>query len=168
MAGSMTVVGWSGPYTFKQATSLDAPGIYLCWGRNRFGKTPSSPKLLYCGISEDARGVGARIKAHEGKDYDHASNHWWVGRVRLPARSTRRELEAAEWMVVRFTGTEHNQKKTLSEPKTHCYLVSEWYRRSDKARYHHRGVAAAVPDVLGWDPDARHLRFADSLRLSNE
>lgn len=165
MSASMILVRWTGPYTFDEARKRKGSGLYVCWGRNRLGKTPSALKLLYCGISEDKRGIGQRIYAHKGEDYDHKSNDWWVGRVALPSRSTRAELEAAEWMVVRFTGTEHNEKKALTEPPHHCYLVSEWFTKDGGARANQKGASRAIHDVIGWDPSEDHLRSAPSLRF---
>ena len=164
----MIVIRWKGPFTFDTAGEQEGHGIYLCWGRNRLGAPPAEPKLLYCGISAAAGGVGSRIKNHDDRDFNHAENDWWVGNVSLPTRSTRRHLEAAEWMVVRFTGTEHNWQKTRSKPKFRAYLVNEWYSAKGAVRVNHVGVAGVVPDVLGWDPAEGHLRWAPSLRRTGE
>jgi hypothetical protein len=167
MAAAMMVVRWSGPYRFDDACEEEGAGLYLCWGRNRLGAAPAEAKLLYCGISAATAGVGSRISQHAGREFDHASNDWWVGRVWLPTRSTKKHLEAAEWMVVRFTGTEHNWSKTRSKPKFAAYLVNEWFSAKGKVRLNHVGVAQVVADVLGWDPHTNHLRAAPSLRLTD-
>jgi hypothetical protein len=164
MTGKMMLVRWKGPFEFDEATQIEGPGLYLCWGRNRFGAPPAQDKLLYCGISEDERGIGKRIAAHKKDPYNHPDNHWWVGEVHLPAKSSRGHLEAAEWMVVRFTGTEHNRQKTVSTPAFDCYLINEWYTPEGEARHRHTGVAGAIPDVIGWNCIEQTIRFAASLQ----
>lgn len=161
----MVVVRWHGPFDFEGATAEGGSGLYLCFGRNRKGRPPVAPKLLYCGISDRQAGVGARIRHHEGRDFNHVDNHWWVGRVHYPATGDRQPLEDAEWMIVRFSDCEHNWQKTRSEPRVDSYLVNEWRWHSGEARDNHTGVATVVPDVVGWDATERHLRFAPSLKL---
>lgn len=167
MSAAMMVVRWNGPFRFEDACEEGGAGLYLCWGRNRLGAAPAEPKLLYCGISAAAGGVGSRIYQHADREFNHPTNDWWLGRVWLPTRSTRKHLEAAEWMVVRFTGTEHNWNKTRSKPKFPAYLVNEWYSAKGEVRLNHVGVAHAVADVLGWDPADGHLRAAESLRRTD-
>ncbi len=164
MTETMMVIRWRGPYSFENACMLPNSGLYLCWGRNRRGAPPAQAKLLYCGISDAAGGVGSRIKGHENKPFNHPENHWWVGRVHLPTMSTRDHLEAAEWLVVRFTDVEHNWQKTRSDPQFSGYLINEWYTSENNARFRHVGVATAIPDVIGWDPAEGHLRSAASLQ----
>lgn len=163
MAKSIAV-RWFGPYDHENAALEVDDGLYLCWGRQRMG--PSIPRqLLYCGISENEEGIGARIEDHFGREFAHYSNEWWVGRVFIPEDHDRSDLELAEWMITFFLQPRHARKKRKNPPHETCYLVNEWYTVAGGVRKRLRGAAAEVHDVLCWDAEEGVLRFCNQLQV---
>lgn len=161
------VVRWWGPYSFDDAREVgDFTGLYLVYGRNRRGRRPAEDKLLYVGISENQHGVGQRIYEHRNDRYAHPDNDWWVGQIVSPARSTRRHLEVAEWLLVYFSGSEHNERKAFHPPRETCHLINEWFKPNEEHYQRTRGAAAWVSDVLSWWPESSTIRWAD--RMCNE
>ncbi len=162
------VVRWHGPYTFNQASQQTDPGLYLAWGRRRTGRPWKNPRLLYCGLSEDARGVGARVAAHQEAEWAHPDNSWWIGRVHLPAPALRRHLEVAEWGVIYFANPFFNEKKKARPPKDECYLINEWRHHDGRLRIHQKGKGAAerIPDAICWSPENEGVRHAQRLAFS--
>lgn len=137
----------------------------MSYGIRRLGRPWKRERLLYCGISEDAGGIGARIAAHEDKEWAHPSNQWWVGRVHLPSVASRTHLEIAEWGVVYFAAPVFNEKKKVNAPKVDCYLVNEWCFPDGKLRIHQKGKGAVerIPDAIAWSPDNEGVRVAQRL-----
>jgi hypothetical protein len=162
---AMLLVRWAGPYSFEEARTLGDPGLYLCWGQMRLGRNAAEPRLMYCGISSASGGVGSRIAQHEGKSWAHPENEWWIGRVVFPTDGLREWLEAAEWMIAYFVQPEHNDKLTRSAPRPHLYLVNEWTHTDGRRRKKLSGVCGYIADVIGWNPDDRHLSVAEKLRV---
>ncbi len=152
------VIDWSGPYTFEDACKQTGDGLYLSYGRNKLGATPKKLKLMYCGISEDQSGVGSRIKQHEGREFAHADNEWWIGKVRFPSNADRLALEMAEWAIVYFSGTESNVSKTANPPKMPIFLINEWYKPNGERRRRQRSVTLQISDVMCWTPETAQLR----------
>ncbi len=161
MAITTIVITWTGPYRFNEACALTGPGLYLVFGRNRFGKTPAKRKLLYYGISQNRRGVGRRISQHEGESYEHRDNRWWIGRIKQPVRPTRHHFEAAEGMLIYFEEPEHNVKKAYTPPPRDVLIVNKWYDRDGEVRMRRTGVMMEISDVMLWDIERRQLRYTD-------
>ena len=158
------VVRWTGPYSFEAASAEKGSGLYMAHGRNRYGRAPDEPKLLYLGISEDRRGVGARIKAHRDDHYAHPENEWWVGSIVVPHRATREHLEAAEWMYIHFEHPEANQRKRVNLPRTATHLISEWFKPNGDHIQRQRGGARALSDALSWWPKPGLLRWSTRMQ----
>lgn len=156
-------VGWDGPHAFYAACQRSQTGLYLCWGRQRFGPSTES-RLLYVGISDGSRGVGGRIKDHQGKPFCHPGNDWWIGEIMAPSGYARQHLEAAEWMLIHFEGPEYNDKKTVNPPRFRCYLVNQWYKPTSERWERTTGAAWALSDVLAWSPDSGTAQYAERLR----
>ena len=151
------IINWSGTYKFDQAIELEKQGLYLAFGRNKFGAAPAEKKLLYCGISE--RNIGSRIKEHSNDGYNHNSNEWWIGRQIYPRKRNRSWLELAEWIIVYFTGTHHNKKKTQYPPSQETYLTNEWFFPDTiTRRKRNLGVMHWISDVLCWPPGKRLVK----------
>jgi hypothetical protein len=164
------VIHWFGPYSVDKACELDGNGLYLVFGRNIKGRAPNQSKLLYCGISENKKGIGQRIKEHinDQHNYCHANNQWWIGRQVYPdvnADTHSREfLEMAEWTMIYFSGTTSNIKKTKRPPKHNLYVINEWFMPNESAsgisdrRLRNVNVMKSIMDVQCWSPTTRLIR----------
>ena len=143
-------------YLFENACNLSGPGVYISLGRNSRGKSPANNKLLYCGIS--SRDIGKRILEHREDKYNHLSNEWWVGRVIFPEENRIEYLEIVEWIIVYFSETEHNIRKTQYPPKNEIYLINEWYFPDGRRRVRNRGMIKLIADVLCWSNTTNLVR----------
>lgn len=150
-------VQWYGPHTFEQACQEKKFGLYMVHGRMSTGTNPKQKKLLYCGISENQNGVGQRISQHECEIFNHRSNLWWVGRLSFPQRHSRNYLEAAEWMIIHFCGTECNIKKAMNPPQSETVLINEWFKLNGDRRRRNIDVLKKIQDVLIWSPELRQI-----------
>ncbi len=170
---SSVVIHWCGPWTFEQATKFTGIGMYLAYGRNRLGRPPKEPALLYCGITA-TKDVGRRVRDHKDREFNHNKNQWWIGYQEFP-KSKQRErkyLEWAEWNISYFQQPAYAWKKSSNPPKDSIYLINEWFSLDApdgddwRRRKKRVGVMQWCPDVICWTPKGWWTK-SDQLRKGN-
>lgn len=159
---NLYLVHWRGPYGFEEAMEHDHNGIYLVHGRKRFGPEPSEYRPLYVGKAHRSGGVGARLKEHEGRAFQHANNSWWLGRLMSPDAATDADVRAVEAVLIWAVGPECNDRGMYHPPRHAACVISHWYTPGDERRYKNIDAMGSVPDVVTWDLE--HFRIADRLQ----
>lgn len=159
---SAIVLRWRGPFSFDEACKRSTVGgLYCVTGRYAQGANPAKSKLLYIGKSNDRPGgVGARIKEHASREFNHGANQWWIAWVRYPTFPLSQRLSPweatalgiAESALIGLYTPEVNVQGQSIVPNHDVYLLHEWFRSDGSTRWSSTEIAEkafAAPRLLG-------------------
>ncbi|MEJ7623166.1 MAG: hypothetical protein WKF34_04175 [Pyrinomonadaceae bacterium] len=139
------VIEWYGPVSWETIEDLDAGGLYLFTGRQKYQRKDA---VQYIGITEGR--YRTRFSRHHKAEFIVHNLRCWVGQVKHPSDLGRVGLERAESMLVYFACPDLNERKTVRPPRPTA-VISHWFNEHSTPRYNRQGIFKDFPDVISWD-----------------
>ena len=159
-------ISWYGPYRmeniyendFGDNEKLYSNVLYMIAGKERYQRGPD--EIKYIGITTN--GVYYRFKNHHKAINVTRDFQVWIGCLDK-SLVNKKDLELVESVLIYFTQTGLNEKKTIKPPKISCTVISRYYNKYYEVYKNQKSYLTMLPDVLMWRKEENKLFYASKL-----
>ena len=155
-------VNWYGAFTPEEADGLLNPnsrkeglsgnGLYAWTGK--IERQRKDACLLYIGITTESYS-GRFGKKHKHRDINR-DKYVWLGKIQHQ-KSTKSDLEAAEYLLVSYCRPKLNEQK-LNLPQFPCTVISKFLKKDETEYQRVPLIIREIPEVIIWNSETGKIR----------
>ena len=156
-------VNWYGPFTHDEVNRLydknnlyegfSGNGLYAWTGKVK--RQRNNACLKYIGITSVT--FWERFAAKDHKHWNiNRDKYVWLGKVQNK-KSTKVDLEAAEYLLISYCAPILNDQKTDTLPPFSCTVISKFFKKDKTAYQRVPSIIRPIPDVVIWNHESEKL-----------